>query len=332
MGTLAAKLRLSKMTVSRALRNASGISERTRQRVLAAAKRLNYHPDPSLAVLNLYRHGKRTAPVREKIAFLTNFSTPDGWHYASTFVRVFEGARRRGRQLGYEIEPFWLAAPGLTSQRASRILFARGVRGVIVGPLAKGRTTLSLDWHLFSAVAVGRSLSSPEISTVATNHGYVVELAWREVVHRGYRRIGLAITRGEDVRIAGSLRASFLLQQEQGELPKLPIFLTPDFSADAIAAWAKENRPDIILSSEQTHYDLLASLPCGSSLPRFVHLNVDPSTDQAGIDQCHDHVGEHAAALLHLKVIQRETGVPERRDLLLINGAWKEGRGEKWTV
>jgi LacI family transcriptional regulator len=333
MRMLGVRLRLSTMTISRALRNAAGVSAVTRKRVLQAARQMSYRPDPALAVLNRYRHARRSAAIRERIAFITNFSTPDGWKTSLTFVRYFEGIRRRSLQLGYEVDPFWLTAPGLNSRRASQILHERGVRGVIIGPLAAGETRLELEWDLFSAVSVGRSLVSPALSAVSIDHVQVVELAWREVVRRGYQRIGLAVTHGEDVRTAGGLRASFLLQQERSELPRLPVFCAHRFSKSAIAGWVNKHQPDVILSSEQMYYDgLPASVRRRPRGPAFVHLNIDdPSSPLAGIDQGHEVVGEHAVALLHLKLIQRESGVPERRDLLLIHGLWREGAG-RWQL
>lgn len=332
MHDLARKLRLSTMTVSRALRNAPGVSVKTRDRVVEAAKRMNYRPDPALAVLNMYRHNRRKPTTSEKIAFLTNFPTADGWRQSVTFVRYFEGVKKRALQLGYDIEPFWLRAVGMSTRRVSEILHGRGIRGVIVGPLAQGLSSLELEWDLFSAVALGRSLAKPDLALVSVNHYQAMELACREVSAREYPRIGFAITMGEDARTTGALRASFLMQQERFHGPVLPPLIIPDFSADAVTAWVKEHRPDVLLSSEQTHYELLRSRNHrGAASVDFVHLNVDPATDVAGIDQGHDSVGEHALALLHLKLLQRETGVPPRRQMLLISATWKEGKGE-WTL
>jgi DNA-binding LacI/PurR family transcriptional regulator len=60
MRSLGQQLGLSTMTVSRALRNAPGVSPLTRKRVLYAARLANYRPDPVLAVLNTYRHHRRS--------------------------------------------------------------------------------------------------------------------------------------------------------------------------------------------------------------------------------------------------------------------------------
>jgi LacI family transcriptional regulator len=332
MRSLGTRLGLSTMTVSRALRNAQGVSLVTRKRVLEAARLANYRPDPLLAVLNTYRHHRRRSISEAKIAFLTDFQTPDEWRSVTTFARYFEGVRKRSHLLGYEVEPFWLGDPDLTGRRASQILRGRGINGVIVGPLSRGMSALQLNWDLFSTVAVGRSLNSPRVTTVSCNHFQSVELAWQEAWRRGYHRIGIVLTLAEDVRTVGALKASYLLQQLQSGGDALPVLLTDGFSAKDLGAWARDQRPDIILGSEQHHYDLLlGSGAHGGPKPRFLNLNVNPETDVAGIDQGHDKVGEHAAALLHLKMLQRETGIPIPRDLLLIDGVWREGRGE-WKL
>ena len=327
MRALAQKLELSVMTVSRALRNATGVSAETRQKVIAASRALHYQPDPAFAVLNEYRHGRRARPSLEPLAFITNFPTPDAWRKSKTFARYFEGAARQAARLGYTLTPFWLGEPGLTGKRASQILRGRGIRGIIIGPLSKGESELELDWDRFSAVSMGRSLTSPEITQVSTNHYQAVEEALFQARQLGYSRIGFAITEYEDLRTAGGLRASFLLAQAQS--PDLvPAFVTSEFSESGIQRWAEEHRPQMLMASEPQHHELLKKSDASWSKPTFLHLNLDPGSDAGGIDQGHDLVAEHAVGLLHLKLIQREAGVPDRRDLLLINGVWRNGRGE----
>jgi LacI family transcriptional regulator len=323
MRQIAGRLGLSVMTVSRALRNAPGVAAATHRRVLAMARRLRYRPDPTLAVLNAYRNGRRKRTDREPLVFLTNYPTPNHWKRVGTFARYYEGARKRAEELGYLLEPFWVGDPKLTARRTSRILRDRGIRGLLVGPLATGQSSLDLEWDWFCAVALGRSLAHPGLTTVSTNHFQAVELAWREAVARGFRRIGLALSADEDVRTAGTLRASYLLQQVQSGRAVIPVLLTSEFSVKAMAAWVADHRPDVLLSSEQRHHDLLVGR-LRRSLP-FIHLNVDPSSSLAGVDQGHDRVGEHATALLHLKLIQRETGIPARREIAMLDGSWHEG-------
>lgn len=329
---LAIRLGLSAMTVSRALRNASGVGAATRQLVLAAAKSRGYRPDPSLAVLNAYRQGKRHLLPHETIAYLTNFPTADEWRGVGTFLRYFNGAQSRAAELGYTLEHFWLREPRLTDRRTSQILINRGIRGLIVGPLDRSGSSLQLDWAQFTSVALGRSLVNPAITTVSTNHFQGVEFAWQKAWARGYRRIGLVLTEEEEARTLGTLHASHLLQQHRQAGAKIPVLITPDFSATALVAWVRQHEPDLIISSNHRHYELLLeSLGPAARRSKFLNLNANPRSEMGGIDQGHDKVGEHAMTALHLKFIHRETGIPTRRELTLIDGVWKEGRGQ-WRL
>lgn len=326
--SLATRLRLSAMTVSRALRNAPGVGAATRKLVLDAAKNRGYRPDPSLAVLNAYRNGKRHLLPHETIAYLTNFPTADEWRRVGTFQRYFHGTQARAAELGYKLEHFWLGEPQLTERRASQILINRGVRGLIVGPLDRSGSSLELDWNEFTAVALGRSLLAPLLTTVSTHHFQSVEVAWQEAWARGYRRIGLVLTAEEDTRTVGTLRASHLLQQQRHGGTALPVLITPDFSTPAMVRWTEKHQPDVILSSSHRDFELLlASRGPTARGKAFLNLNVNPRSDMCGVDQGHEKAGEHAMTTLHLKLIRREIGIPARRELVLIDSVWKEGRG-----
>lgn len=326
MKFLAQQLGLSVMTVSRALRNTSGISTTTRNRVMIAVRKFKYRPDPALAVLNAYRHKQRPRSTKEPIAFLTNFSTPSAWRRSVTFERYFNGTTRRAEQLGYQVEPFWMGDPDLNAQRASQILWSRGIRGLIVGPLFAGTSEIQLSWDKFSTVCLGRSLRTPKMSVISTNHFQAMQLAIAQARSFRYSRIGFAVTQHEDVRSAGALRAAYLLAQTEGD-DLLPLYMPPDFSAKGVLKWAHEHSPDLLISSEQDHYDLLLQAGIKRHNIAFFHLNINPALPVAGIDQSHDLVGEKAIELLHLKLVQRESGIPSRRDMLFIDGVWKNGRG-----
>lgn len=329
---LASQLRLSAMTVSRALRNATGVSAATRKLVLAAATNHGYRPDPSLAVLNAYRRGKRHLLPHETIAYLTNFPTPDEWRRVGTFLRYFNGAQARAGELGYALEPFWLGEPELTDRRASQILSSRGIRGLIIGPLYHGGASLRLDWSQFTTVALGRSMLEPGLTTVSTNHMQGVELAWQKAWARGYRRIGLVLTEEEEWRTKGTLHAAHFLQQYRHATTQIPILISPVLSGAVLRAWAHQHQPDLVIASDQRHYEeLLEAGGVATKSIKFLNLNANPSSEMGGINQGHDRVGETAITVLHQKLIRRETGIPLQRELTLLDGIWKEGRSE-WRL
>src|SRR5947209_5307322 len=83
-------------------------------------------------------------------------------------------------------------------RRATRILLARNVSGLIIAPQPSFGTTLELDWSRFSAVTIGYTLAKPNLHLVGAHQSRSMRWALRQLIDRGYRRIGLAMLRAHD--------------------------------------------------------------------------------------------------------------------------------------
>ncbi len=116
---------ISHTAVSLALRNHPKVSAETREKVRKLAEQMGYRPDPLLGALVAYRQGLRPAGFRETIAWVTNYSTQDGWRI-NAYNKYFEGATERAQQLGYSIDEVWLREPGVSARQVSRVFRARG--------------------------------------------------------------------------------------------------------------------------------------------------------------------------------------------------------------
>jgi len=54
----------------------------------------------------------------------------------------------KANELGFNLEHFWLGEPGLTHGRLSRILYSRGINGVIIASHAREiDVELHFDWR-----------------------------------------------------------------------------------------------------------------------------------------------------------------------------------------
>jgi DNA-binding LacI/PurR family transcriptional regulator len=167
---IAESLGVSTMAVSLALRNNPRLPEATRTRIKEQAEKLGYRPDPALSALTTYRHEKQTVRDYRTLAFLTCFSTEDGWKREIYCRHYFEGAAKRAEELGYHIEPFWMTQPRLTPRRIVQILEARGIKGLLLAPVQANNASVSLDWNRFCAVSLCRALASPHLNVVDHNH------------------------------------------------------------------------------------------------------------------------------------------------------------------
>ncbi len=157
-------------TVSLALRDHPRIPDSTKQIICEAAKGLGYQPDAMLSALCAYRLTKRLPKGQTVIAWITNHRTRTGWRMSACTRDYFEGASQRARERGYRLETFWLSEPGMTGDRMSRILWTRGIQGVLLPP-QEHLTKIDLAWDKLSAVTFGYTLMHPRLHLVS-NHEY----------------------------------------------------------------------------------------------------------------------------------------------------------------
>ena len=188
-------------TVSMALRNRPELPEQTRERLQAIARDLGYQPDPVLRALRYYRGDSSESGRRGfSIAFVTAFETPDFWRTIPVYAYRYDGIVKRARQLGYNIEHFWIDLNNMDAQRTTQILRARNISGIIVAPV-KTPSTLPIQWQWFSCVSLTFSLQIYNMHVVSNNHLHTFKLAWRSLLERGYKRPTLVIDKISDERV-----------------------------------------------------------------------------------------------------------------------------------
>lgn len=179
---------VSKAAVSFALRNRQGVSKETRERILRIAKRLGYVPDARIGSWMARVQGAKTKDLLP-IAWLNTHPEKDAWHKYKFYSPYLEGARECASQLGYRLEEIWLHELGMTMAGINRILYRRGIEGVIVTPSSRH---LRLNWDRLASVAIGGDLLLPRLHRIETDIFYNLLLALRVLKRHGYRRIGVS--------------------------------------------------------------------------------------------------------------------------------------------
>jgi LacI family transcriptional regulator, galactose operon repressor len=332
-------------TVSLAIRNHPRLPPATRARIRATAERLGYRPDPLLQALVAYR-GK-TMPRRNPptLAYVTNWNTRLGWQRTTAHPQFYAGALSKARELGFNLEHFWMREPGLTHTRLSKILLTRGINGLIVAShMREVDVALHLDWSHFSAVKIDYFPHQPEIHNVTNNQCSIVRLAMQRVIAAGYRRIGFVMHRGWDHSVDHLWTAGFLCEQANvAPEDRIPLLLFPEAEpidawmaeskADvvapqaAFARWYRKHRPEVVISKASFVQPCLSAL--GLRVPRDVSL-VDvflenPGGRMAGVRQNHETVGELAVEILAGQLHHNKYGVPEIPTTTYVEGTWFGG-------
>lgn len=171
-------LGLSVSTVSKVLNGYSDVSEKTRERVLAVARELEYHP--SAAARNLRR--QRT----NKIGFLL-----PGWlPYTSEYTgELIIGATLVAEKADYNVILYTSMAN--EHEKLVRICRAREVDGLLLRGSGNIEATITLlKRENIPFVLVGRAVDHPDVSYVAPdNLGGSITLM-RHLIALGHRRIG----------------------------------------------------------------------------------------------------------------------------------------------
>jgi LacI family transcriptional regulator len=332
-------------TVSLALRNHPRLPAQTRERIQELAKKMGYAPDPFLRALVAYRG--RVMPRRNPptLAYVTNWNTRWGWKNVTAHPDFYAGAERKARELGFQLDHFWMGEPGLTHSRLNSILCARGINGLIIAShMREVDVALHFDWSRFSAVKIDYFPHQPELHNVTNNQCRIVRLAMQHVMAAGYRRIGFVMHRGWDHSVDHLWSAGYLCEQQNlARADHIPVFLFP--GAEPVEAWINESKSEVVAPSDTFNRWFAKYRPeiiiskASFVAPRFAELGLRVPRDvafadvflekfdgkTAGVRQNHETVGELAVEILAGQLQHNKYGVPEIPTTTFVEGTWFDG-------
>jgi DNA-binding LacI/PurR family transcriptional regulator len=315
---LASLLGLGKTTVALALKESSLVSAATRDRVRRKAQEVGYVPN---AVASAFLQQLRSRSTRPHLANL-GFLVPSR---GGSFVKsLLEGANERARELGYGIDV--LRAKEFRSSNLMRILMARGISGIIVGPLERAAGHLSLDWGKFAVVACGYSMARPAVPRVVHNHFQGIHTAFRQCRRKGFRRIGLALSADSDLRSNRQWTGGFLgLQRTLPPADRVEPLLTPfgDFTMGRLRRWIQSEKPDVLVIHSPGCLPGLDEFLAGARrrLP-CVLLSREGEEPYAGIDQQFQLSGRTLVDVVSSQILHNQSGLPSSPLLLSVEGVW----------
>ncbi len=186
MKDIARELGVSVMTVSKALRHHTDISEATRRKVLERARRLGYQPNWIARSLV----SRRT--------YMVGLVIPDLMH--SFFAEVAKGAASRLEPAGYHIVILNSEEDPQTEERQISALLARNVDGLIIASAQRNgaaRLFRTLKARRACYVLIDRLPAGAEAHYVGGEDERIGELATEHLIRQGCRRI--AHLRGPDI-------------------------------------------------------------------------------------------------------------------------------------
>lgn len=329
MQTVADAAGVSKNTVSLALRGDSQIPQKTRERIVAAARELGYQRNPVVSELMARLHAGGVRRFQSSLALINAHRDKDALTQHPTIPVYVRGCEERARALGYTLDRFWLHEPSMTAERWSQIFTARGIPGgLIVGLMKSNRIEERFlpVLEMFPFVVTGVQTRDPALSFASVDHHMVALQAFEKVLELGYQRPGLVLDGEIDALVDRRFSAGYRTGQESvaKECRLRPFFAVQQARADRriFAGWLKNERPDAIFTLYNEVRDWVKTISPASSIAFFQYELREQNPDWSGIDQHNDLVGEAALDMLIGMLHRGERGLPPHPLATLIRPTW----------
>jgi DNA-binding LacI/PurR family transcriptional regulator len=323
--TIAELAGVSAMTVSKALRRLPKVSARTRARITRIAAKIGYKPDPEMAKLMHHLRRRSQTAFQSLICAITDRPAKQAHPYQGELIA---GAERRAQDRGYGFTLMSFDENGAHRRQLRRIIWARGVQGVLLLPLREpADLTDLLPWTDLSAVAVTLSLVGPAVHRAIPNHFANTLQICRRLSERGYRRAGLVIDAGQELRVDHAFTAAVIRHNLEGHRVSVAPFVYERLDPAALLKWFRRESPDAIIATDDNFCREYARI-LGLAIPGpvgFVSTNTFASSRIAGIDELPQEVGATAVDLLAGMIQHGERGLPRHPATTELHGAWVNG-------
>lgn len=312
--------------VSRAYRNPSLVSEKTRQRIYEAASMLGYHPNMAASILASKDPRRQRTEQHGSLAYV--FENPDP-NFVGTYGKA---CKARAIEIGYGFE-----IANLTVRQKIRALInelrARGVLGVIFGPRRSHLAQAEL-WDEFSLVSCELPLKEPaRCLVVHTDKFQAVLTAVENAYLHGYRRMGITLVRHQDDFMDDQHRLGAwelcAKNKRYSDCRFLPPFFD-DFSRSntkGFIQWVETKKPDLVIGfTELEHFRLQEA---GYSMPAdlgFISLcQIRAGLPESGCVEDLEKVAQRAVEWCDQLVRLRVRGWTSNPDFVVISPVWNQG-------
>lgn len=323
---IAEKAGVHHSTVSLSLKDSPRISAATKERVLRIAAELGYHPHPYVSTLMHARRRGKISSGTPPLAFVHIQQSGLRWEdWIPEVSHCLARAKQQAAARGFRLEEFSTTID--EAPRLGEILYARGIRGVILGPSRQAVRTLTWKWERLAVVALGPSLLEPGLHRIRHHHYHGMLTALAECSRLGYRRMGIALKEAVSRKTEHRWLAPYLLKQHEARLPDPPApLLARSWTRETFLSWLEKTRPDVIIGGKEDIPGWLAD--AGYAIPGdigLVALNASFNDRHTGINQSWATQGERAVTLLIALLRDNHLGLQKFPHNLLVTGEWNPG-------
>lgn len=335
---------VAKATVCRALQNRPNVAQATREKVLAAVRKLGYQADPSLSALSHRRWSDGVRRSYQQIALVHVDDTysherpmpaPAEKYRVSTRAQLFPSIKAKAVALGYHISEY-STAEYKNIEQLVRIVYNRGIDGLLLS-IEGPPVDLGFPWEKFSAVSIG--LGGSDLPHVTSDWMAAVTVAVETAEKRGYRRIGFINFVHDnpsiDYRVGSAIeyQRQRLQREYQFEIPVLCStnegFQPWERWIPVLDKWYRQWKPDAIIDGtlRASHWfeTLGVRIPEDLGYVTLFRSNRDYHRHLCSIDHHFELQGEWAVDLLSTMIQSGIKGKSPLSPRLTIPCSWQEG-------
>ncbi|MEZ0300413.1 MAG: LacI family DNA-binding transcriptional regulator [Candidatus Methylacidiphilales bacterium] len=314
---------VSRTTVSLALRGSHEVSEATRHRIHELAREHDYRCHPAInALMQQVGRGRRVHD-QEVIAFVR--SGPDAGERAQGQLEILAGASEEAHRLGYRLEVFWAGYKAAKAEQLGRVLYHRGIRGVIWGSMPFPHPPVNFPWQHFAPIACTLSTGVHRLPTVATDYASGMAMVIDELARRGARRIGIIGNSVEDSRLNhGWALGLHLYLLRGGTVPVTSTYMAGPPGRQAMRECIREQKPDVVIMPQS----FFSETPFLEGIIPRVSLDV-PTAElgkSAGLYQNATQIGRHSVRSLAIRLSNGILGLPEHPFSVVSQASFVEGK------
>lgn len=318
MGDVAKDAGCSRSTVSRALRHDPRLPKATIDRIQAVAAKLGYRPDPAFNILAARRQAAR-APTDSSL----NLAYLDFENHEDPAIS--RSAAERAKELGYAFEAF-VVSRHPSMEALDRILWNRGIRGILLPILQGDDPQPNLQWDRYSVIACGVDELRLPFHTIRPNVFSKVLGSWRACREQGYRRIGAAFPVRQshelDLRRVGTIEA---LTRDLPEGERIPLWTGAFDGRTSFRRWLRQWEPEAVILGYDFMQDWFQDDSSEPAPPPHCALMVKTHLNMAGYRTPYELIGRTAMNLLDQEIRHFSRGIPENPFTVMVEPEWHAG-------
>lgn len=316
---------LSVSGVSRALNGDPTMARETRERIRALAERLGYRVNP--AAKSLREAGASSGmPFRGTIAYIISRLEDQQMRARdarSQFWWHFEISDRASRH-GYTVDTFILEPGDPAAAHVQRVLYARGIRGIILSAHHRDPREYGIEWENYAAVSLSALPTAHFLHNLSVPYFQDTYDAAQRLTALGYRRIGFLMVGN----VLDPFLGGYEVALQRSGLELFPVLRSECGVPAESVRWIKKHRLDAVLTT--SGLDVVEAIQKARlRIPQDVGICVIDDIDKpgflSGMQQPRRQLSRWAVDSLHNMLTHNEIGPPLEPVEIQFPSRWSPG-------